>query len=166
MSREQDGWVVLVGDGKMYQHLMNIKQQYRVAFQKLITFPGDWHTLKNYQPVSMKVYYHLGFKELAVSCGFRSSTLKFLESCYDFKRTHYILLQVWEALYREMLQKYLVNSDPSHLVENVKCIFATEIEESRSPQHLMLRSEVLLQETSSFTHFKQFVHQMAEKDKV
>ena len=63
-------------------------------------------------------------------------------------------------------KKYLVNSDPSHLVENVKCIFATEIEESRSPQHLMLRSEVLLQETSSFTHFKQFVHQMAEKDKV
>ena len=165
-TKEQDGWVVLVGDGKTYQHLMNIKQQYRAAFQKLIIFPGDWHTLKNYQPVLMKVYYHLGLKELAVSCGFRSSTFKSLESCYNFKRTHCFLLQVWEALYREMLHTYLVNSDPSHLVENVKCILATAIEESRSPQQLMLRSEELLQEASSLTHFKQFVHQMAEKDKV
>ena len=163
-TKEQDGWVVLVGDGKTYQHLMNIKQQYRAAFQKLIIFPGDWHTLKNYQPVLMKVYYHLGLKELAVSCGFQSSTLKSLESCYNFKRTHCFLLQVWEALYREILHKYLVNSDPSHLVENVKCILATAIEESRSPQQLMLCSEELLQETSSLTHFKQFVHQMAEKD--
>ena len=164
--KDQDGWVVLVGDGKTYQHLMNIKQQYRTAFQKLIIFPGDWHTLKNYQPVLMKVYYNFGLKELAVSCGFRSSTLKSLESCYNFKRTHCFLLQVWEALYREMLHTYLVNSDPSHLVENVKCILATAIEESRSPQQLMLRSEELLQETSSLTNFKEFVDQMAKKDKV
>ena len=133
-TKEQDEWVMLVGDGKTYQHLMNIKQQYRVAFQKLIVFPGDWHTLKNYQPVLMKVYYHMGLKELAMSCGFRSSTLKSLESCSNFKRTHCFLLQVWEALYREMLRAYLVNSDPSYLVENVKCILATAIEESRSPQ--------------------------------
>ena len=101
-----------------------------------------------------------------MSCGFRNSTLKSLESCSNFKRTHCFLLQVWEALYREMLHAYLVNSDPSYHVENVKCILAIAIEESRSPQQLMLRSEELLQETSSLTHFKEFVYQMAEKDKV
>ena len=74
-TKERDGWVVIV----QCIRLVNIKQKYRIAFQKLIIFPEDWHTLKNSQPVLMKVYYHLGVKELTASCGFRSSTLKPLE---------------------------------------------------------------------------------------
>jgi len=65
-----------------------------------------------------------------------------------------------------MLHTYTANSDPSYIVGNVRCVLATALEESWSPWQLMARTEVLLQETSAFTCFKEYVYQLAEKDEV
>ena len=114
----------------------------------------------------MKVYYHAGLKELAESCGFRSTTLKSLESCSNFKRTHCFLVQVWEAIYREMVHINIYHTNPSGLMANVKSILEAGIKESRSPYDLMVQVNTLMQEIDSFANFMQFIYEMGEADSV
>ena len=104
----QDGWVVLVGDGKTYRHLMNVKKQYSTMLRKILLFPGDWYILKIYQPILMKEYYSAGLREMAKNSGYHGTTLKSLEHCSNFNCTHYFLLQTWVALYREMWHAYVL----------------------------------------------------------
>ncbi len=87
------------GDGKTYQHLIEVKKIYGILFKKLLIYPGEWHILANFQPVLMKIYYYAGLKQLAQACGFRAETLRSLEKCSNFSRTHTFLLQAWQALF-------------------------------------------------------------------
>ena len=163
----QQGWVVLVGDGKTYEHLMNVKRQYGHTLKKLLILPGDWHTLKNFQPVLMKVYFYAGLKELAKASGYRGSTLSSLETNRNFKRTHNFLLQVWEALYREMLRAYCTTSvatNISDVLTAARCILSTSISENHSPQQVMKRIRGLIEDTSVHTNFMQFLEQQSESD--
>ena len=61
--------MVLVGDGKTYEHLQRVKRVYGSALENLLIFPGDWHILKNYQLVLMKAYYHTGLLDIAKATG-------------------------------------------------------------------------------------------------
>lgn len=86
---ESQKWVILVGDGKSYEHLKSIKKLYGSTFENLLVFPGDWHILKNFQPVIMKAYFHAGLQQIAKQAGYKAETLASLENCSHFKRTHY-----------------------------------------------------------------------------
>ncbi len=60
--------------------------------------------IENFQPVLMKIYYyHASLKKLAMAAGYRGETLTSLSKCSNFDRTHNFLLQVWQAMYRQML---------------------------------------------------------------
>ena len=52
-----------------------VQRLYGTALHNILIFPGDWHILKNFQPVLIKAYYHAGLKELAKRSGFRAETL-------------------------------------------------------------------------------------------
>ena len=99
--------LVVVGDQKTYTWLQELKYTYVPELDWLIPFVGDWHVLKNFQSVLMKVYYEAGLKDLAEAAGFRGETLTSLKKCSNFKRTHTFLLQCWEALYRHMIASFL-----------------------------------------------------------
>ena len=140
---------MLVGNGKTYQHLMSIKHHAWSGSTEINNFS---RRLAYTEELSVKVYYHAGLKELANSSGFRSTTLKSLESCTacsNFNKTHCFLLQAWEAIY--CTHTYTTNTTPSYLVENVKYNLTAAIDDSRSPHQLIIRIEALLQDNAYLT---------------
>ena len=56
--------MVVVGDGKTYDHLIQLKNEEKEDSSWLLPYIGDWHALKNYQLVLMKIYVDAGLKEM------------------------------------------------------------------------------------------------------
>ena len=90
--------LVVVGDLKTFEYLSKLKAKYKQNLDWLIPWPGDWHILKNFQEVLMKVFWEAGLKEVA-KLKHKSATFQKLSACSNFKRTHRFLLQIYEALY-------------------------------------------------------------------
>ena len=91
--------LIVVGDAKTYVHLCKIKQDYAREMEWMQPFPGDWHILKNLQPVIMKIYWHAGLQDLAKK-NYKGATLSSLALCSNFRRTHHFLLNAWEAIFK------------------------------------------------------------------
>ena len=77
-SAYQDGYVLLVGDGKTYEHLMKVKCLYGQELKKNYSY---FLRIGILSQVLMKIYYSAGLKELAIASGFRGETLTSLSKC-------------------------------------------------------------------------------------
>ena len=116
-------YLVVAGDAKTYQHLQSLKLDYGEELSWLLPFPGDFHILKNLQPVLSKVYFDIGLKQLAIASGFRGETLTSLQKCSHFKKTHNFIFQSWEAMYMHMLQLFVAaNPSVSVLIKELNTI--------------------------------------------
>ena len=99
-------YVLVVGDAKTYNLLQAICYEYRSHLKWLVSFPGDWHVLYNYQKALMKPYADAGLATLAKAAGHRAETLTSLLQALNFRRTHEFLLQAFEVMYRYFLSLY------------------------------------------------------------
>lgn len=118
-------YIVVVGDGKSYDHLIKLKSEYGANLSWVLPYPGDWHILKNLLPIFMKVYLDAGLKQLASKLH-HGSTYRILTDCTTFAVTHR-LLQVWEAILRYQVSSFLSVSDKimecktsfEHIIEDI-----------------------------------------------
>ena len=164
VTSDTQKWVILVGDGKTYEHLCKVKRLYGSALSNVLIFPGDWHILKNYQPVLMKAWYHAGLKDIARATGYRAETLKSLKNCSHFVRTHSFLIQVWEALYLELISAFLSAKPQFHDIKaKLQCLLHQHRNGS-SPVELLSHVQELVSETTIMNEFNTFITAQSEAD--
>ena len=102
--------LVVAGDGATVRLLLNLKTEYGESLDWMIPYLGDWHILKNFQEVLMKIFWDAGLKEIAKKTH-KQMTLNSLGNCSNFKRTHRFILQVYEAIYMVQFQCFLNHRD-------------------------------------------------------
>jgi len=133
---------------------MQIKRLYGTALRKLLIFPGDWHTLANFQPVLVKIYFHAGLKQLARAAGFKGETLTSLEKCSNFKRTHQFLLQLWQAMYRAMLVAFTTYNEIPEFT----------LDEDVNIRNVLKISEALLKDSGTEQQLGNYLSSMSKTD--
>ena len=149
-------------DAKVYELLQVLKFEYGEGLQCVVPFPGDWHTLMNYQSALMKPYFDAGLKSLAEACGYSVAAI---QHCSQFKRTHFFIIEAWEAMYRSMLLKF-IESEDVRVDEIVKCLDSvTGDTESELRSNLNAALSNILDCVPDFTkQFDVYIQTMSELD--
>ena len=95
----------VIGDMKTFEYIMKVKLELGSTMDWVIPYPGDWHVLKNFQEVLMKIYWDAGLKDLAKVS--HAGSLSSLQTCGNFTKTHRFLMQSYEAIYMLQLKMFL-----------------------------------------------------------
>ena len=116
----------VVGDGKTYDHLHALKVEYDKELSWLVPLPGDWHILKNYQEVLLKVYFEGGLKDMAKLSGYSEGILNSIGGASKFKRSNGFILKSWEAILRTFLTDFVaINTNAEAVAEQINTILSS-----------------------------------------
>ena len=156
-------FLVLTADAKLYEVLQTLKHEDGEELKWLLPFPGDWHMRKNFQVALMKPYFHMGLKELARAAGYPVAAI---QSCSQFKRTHYFVIEIWQALYLVMLQWFIdadmQQGNPSSYYTDIVQNATLHLKSSDFVVKLnQLRNQ--LQQSAYYDKFNSFIDAMACK---
>ncbi len=154
-------FLVVEGDAKLYDILQSLKHEYGEELKWVIPYPGDWHTLMNYQTPLMKG----GLKQMAKAAGYPINQIK---NCSQFKRVHYFILEAWVAVYRCMLLKFF---EGMSLDTSLQELISKSLESanSQTQAEFQRKFNIKLADINNrlgnrFTEFYAFVHKMAAQD--
>ncbi|CAG2186069.1 unnamed protein product [Mytilus edulis] len=146
--------LVVVGDGKTYDLLVKLKLELKDDLSWLLPFPGDWHILKNYQRMIMKLYLDAGLKEL-IELFHHGAVGASVMQATNFDKTHHFLMQVWEAFYLQQISAILKYAEENDLndqseenyIKKVSFILQNQelSQDEKIQQHLALMSHFSLQ---------------------
>lgn len=164
IEQKQKKWILLEGDQATYERLQSIKAQYGNDLAWMVPFPGDWHFLKNFQEVLLKIYFDAGLSDLAKASQYLSNSIG-----TNFKRTHRFLLESWESLFRHFLSLFLSHKAPpdfiSYVAQNIKT-FPSSKNQTETHQNLHQLLEDLSEKYNNLQQdFSQYMEEQAAVNK-
>jgi hypothetical protein len=137
---------VVVGDGKSYDHLIQLKNEYGNSLIWVLPYPGDWHILKNILPIFVKIYFDARLKELALKFH-RGGALKVLTDYTKFQITNRFVIHVWEALFTYQIQTFMKTAKSQDIPDfqrNFTEIFETVLRSENFACHFDNNTEDIL----------------------
>ena len=157
-------WLVVEGDGKLYEIIKSLQFEYGEQLRWVIPYPGDWHMLKNYQSALMKAYFDAGLKALARVSGYPVSAI---QTSSHFKRSHLFILEAWEAIYRVMLTHFISKETTTcseSLFHNITDYLKSPHQENFLEDFNHHLQMINGNATQCFMEFKSFLQERARSD--
>ena len=155
--------MLIEGDQDTYNRLQLIKKEYGNDLSWMIPVPGDWHFLKNYQEVLLKIYLDAGLNDLAKASGYQSNAVT-----SNFKRTHYFLVETWIAMFQHFVALFLKqNTSPEFLEYVYKWLdsFPTSEDQDATVRNLkQLLDDVCERYDTFYGDFMKFVEEQCSKN--
>ncbi|KAJ8036249.1 hypothetical protein HOLleu_20166 [Holothuria leucospilota] len=159
--------LVVAGDAKTYEHLLEAKRVYGEDLDWLLPYLGEWHLLKNVQAPLMKIYNDAGLRQL-LGMLHKGATHTAVASASGFRKTHVFLIQSWEAMYRHQVSMFsshvtnsLENSSPQF--RNLYSSIKQKIQHKGSAVFQNLHGE-LSESTLVYEEFMSYFQVMGQAD--